>query len=153
MGSRSRNWLKVAGGIDVAFVLDASAALPWCFVDEATVASDDLLARAIARERIYVPSHWPMEILSAVTRAARRGRLDDSSVNAFLEAVPSYDIVVDQRPLGISWREVRPLITAHRLSAYDAAYLALAKRVGIPLATFDRQLQLAATSEGVALEV
>ena len=137
----------------MAFVLDASAALPWCFLDEATDISDRLHSRAIAGERIYVPSHWPVEILSAVTRAARRGRLDDVSVGAFLAAVPSYNIAVDERPIEVFWQEVRPLIVNHRLSAYDAAYLALALRTGFPLATFDEQLRLAAKAEGVALEV
>ena len=136
----------------MAFVLDASAALPWCFRDEATAASERLLLRATSQERIYVPGHWPAEMLNAVTRAARRGRLDDGSVSEFLDAVPYYNIVVDQRPIQEQWNGARTFVTQYRLSAYDALYLALAKLFHVPLATFDSQLRRAAEAESVPLE-
>jgi predicted nucleic acid-binding protein len=135
----------------VAFVLDASAALPWCFRDEATPQTDRLLALAESGERIYVPAHWPIEILNGLTRAARRGRIDDPSVERFLKLIPTFDIVVDARPVADQWAGARLYIQAHRLSAYDAAYLAIAKKLNVRLATFDNQLQLAAAAEGVQL--
>ena len=137
----------------MAFVLDASAALPWCFRDEATPESDRLVALAEAGERMYVPSHWPAEILNGVTRASRRGRLDDPSVARFLVILQAYDIVVEALSIAEQWNDMRPLISKHRLSAYDAAYLALAKRLGVNLATLDTQLRVAAEAEGVTLEV
>jgi len=137
----------------VAFVLDASAALPWCFRDEATPETDLLQARAASGERIVVPAHWPAEILSGVTRAARRGRLDDPSVDAFLDALPLYDIMVDARPMAEQWSDALQLTRLHRLSGYDAMYLALAQRLNIGLATLDSRLSDAATAEGVPLIV
>jgi predicted nucleic acid-binding protein len=137
----------------VAFVLDASASLPWCFRDEATPESDLLQARAASGERIVVPGHWPAEILTGVPRAARRGRINDPSVDAFLDALPLYDIVVDARPMPEQWAEALQLTRQHRLSGYDAMYLALAKRLNIGLATLDGRLRDAATSEGVLLVV
>ena len=137
----------------MAFVLDASAALPWCFQDEATPATERLLDLARSRTRLYVPAHWAAEILNGLTRASRRGRLDDLSIDKFLEVLPSYDFVVDARPFLEQWSEALPLIRRYRLSAYDAAYLALAMRMNCPLATFDAQLRLAAQTEGIALEV
>jgi len=135
----------------VAFVLDPSAALPWCFTDEATPLTEKLLTRAEAGEDIYVVSHWPLEVLNALTRAARRGRTDEPTNNLFLNALLSYNIHVIALSIEDQWTECHPLILKHRLSAYDAAYLALAKRLQIPLATLDEQLRLAAEAEGLLL--
>jgi predicted nucleic acid-binding protein len=137
----------------VAFVLDASAALPWCFRDEATPQTEALQARAASGERIVVPAHWPAEILNGATRAARRGRIDEASVDAFLEALPLYDIVLDARPIAEQWIDALQLVRLHRLSGYDAMYLALARRLGIGLATFDDRLRQAATAERIALVI
>jgi predicted nucleic acid-binding protein len=137
----------------MAFVLDASAALPWCFRDEATAQTDLFLARAIRGERIYVPAHWAVEILNGLTRAMRRGRVHPAEVDFFLGWLPDFDIVVDLQPIEPQWAEALPLIRRHRLSAYDAAYLSLAKRLSVPLATFDDQLRAAALAEGIPLEV
>ena len=63
------------------------------------------------------------------------------------------DIVVEELSISEQWSEALPLIQQYRLSAYDAAYLALAKRLNIALATFDTQLRLAAQAEGVSLSI
>lgn len=135
----------------MAFVLDASAALPWCFRDEATPETESLQARAATGERIVVPAHWPAEILSGATRAARRRRLDNPAVDAFLAALPLYDIMIDARPMAEQWSDALQLTRLHRLSGYDAMYLALAKRLNIGLATLDGRLRDAAVAEGVPL--
>jgi predicted nucleic acid-binding protein len=137
----------------MAFVLDASATFPWCFRDEATPQSNNLLLRAVAGETLYVPPHWPTEVLNGLTRAARRGRLDDPAAITFLQTLLAFDITVEALSLSDQWAEARPLILKHRLSAYDAAYLALAKRLNVSLATFDTQLTWAAEAEGVSLAV
>lgn len=135
------------------FVLDASSALPWCFRDEATPETDSLLSRATAGERIYVPAHWPAEMLSGLTRAARRGRVDDPAVDRFLSLFPAYNIAVDAGAFQSRWNEALPLVRQHRLSGYDAVYLALAKRLNLGLATLDGRLRDAAISEGITLVV
>jgi predicted nucleic acid-binding protein len=137
----------------VAFVLDASAALRWCFQDEATVASEALLARARAGEKIVVISHWPTEVLNGLIRAERRGRVDEVGQRAFLNSLLSYDIQIEALGMEGQWTECLPLVQAYTLSAYDAAYLALAKRLNLPLATFDDKLTLAARIEGISLAV
>lgn len=106
---------------------------------------------ARAGERIFVPGHWPAEVLNGATRAVRRGRLDRSTVDRFLTILSAYDIVVDARPFNQQWSEALNLIESYRLSAYDAAYLSLAKRLHVSLATFDSVLRLAAQAEGVRL--
>jgi predicted nucleic acid-binding protein len=137
----------------VPFVLDASSALPWCFRDEATPETDSLLSRATAGERIYVPAHWPAEMLSGLTRAARRGRVDDPAVDRFLSLFPAYNIAVDAGAFQSRWNEALPLVLQHRLSGYDAVYLALAKRLNLGLATLDGRLRDAEISEGITLVV
>jgi predicted nucleic acid-binding protein len=133
----------------LALVLDASACLPWCFQDESTPETERLFDLAISGTRLFVPPHWPAEMLNALTRAVRRGRIGDAEVDRFLDDLAACDIVVDQRPITQQWNESLSLIRTYQLSAYDAAYLALAKHLGIPLATADGRLLNAATIEGV----
>jgi predicted nucleic acid-binding protein len=136
----------------LAFVLDASATLPWHFGDEASEHSAQLLTRADSGEQIYVVSHWPAEILNALTRASRRGT-DDPTTQLFLTSLLRYNISIDEWSMGRQWAGARPLILKHRHCAYNAAYLALAIRLNVQLATFDEQLRLAAESEGVPLAI
>ena len=58
-----------------AFVVDASAALAWCFEDEANVWSDGLLKRLKDGDTIFVPAHWAVEILNGLVVASRRNRI------------------------------------------------------------------------------
>jgi predicted nucleic acid-binding protein len=137
----------------MAFVLDASAALRWCFRDEATSDSDRLLTLAELGDTIYVPSHWPLEVLNGLVRAERRGRVSNDAIDTFLGSLAKYKIAVDLNSAVEQWNEALPLARQHQLSAYDAAYLALAKRLAMPLATFDDKLTEAAQAEGVPLAV
>ena len=135
------------------FVLDASAALSWFFGDEANPGTQYLLELANAGSTLHVPEQWPLEILNGLTRAARRGRIENRDVNRFLHALLDYRIVVSQSAVPLQWSEAMSLIASHRLSAYDAAYLALAKRLQVGLATFDQQLRMAALAEHLTLIV
>lgn len=137
----------------MAFVLDASSTLAWCFGDEATPESRHLLELAQTLVPIYVPSHWPVEVLNALIRAKRRGRLDDLALDDFLGTLPSYHFVVDARSFVEQWNDAIPLTRLYGLSAYDALYLSLAIRLQVPLATNDDKLRTAATIEGISLIV
>jgi predicted nucleic acid-binding protein len=135
----------------MAFVLDASATLPWCFRDEATLLTENLLARARSREMILVPSHWQTEVLNGLLQAQRRGRIQASDVDGFLFNLEGLYIECESRPFAAHLSAVRVLAERHTLTAYDAAYLELAKRMGHPLATLDQQLVSAARAENVSL--
>lgn len=135
----------------MAFVLDASATLPWCFHDEATPETQQLQARARLDEPIFVPAHWPAEILNGVTRAARRGRLKDSDIDLFFSSLNTFNVSLDTRPIHDQWMHALALSRLYQLSGYDALYLALAKHLDVPLATQDGRLRDAAMAEGVLL--
>lgn len=135
----------------MAFVLDASVALPWCFVDETTPFTLKLLHRAMAGEELLVPAHWPTEVLNALIQGKRRGRVTDDQIERFLDDLASFRITVEEEHALSHMSDLRLLAEKHRLTAYDAAYLGLAKRMGLPLATLDGEIIQAARVEGVPL--
>ena len=132
------------------FVIDASVALAWCFVDEASGDADDVLGR-LERETALAPAHWPLEVANALRTAERRGRLaatDLPRLRALLAALP-----VEIAPVELT-TAVGGVLEAARtydLSAYDAAYLDLAAARAIPLATIDGRLRAASARAGVEL--
>ena len=134
-----------------SFVIDASATLPWCFLDEISAFTDALLDRAVSGDRAIVPPHWPIEVLNGVVKAKQRGRVVESTIQEFFRSLQSVNIVIDNRRTVDILGQVKRLSERHRLTAYDAAYLELAQRAELPLATLDSALQRAALAEGVPL--
>ena len=134
-----------------SFVADASVTLPWCFHDETTPFTDGLLSRLIAGEGIAVPAHWTAEVLNGVIKGKQRGRVDDSTIKQFFESLRSFEISIDEGSGLALFEKTRDLAERHRLTAYDAAYLELAIRSGLPLATLDDALRRAATVERVVV--
>lgn len=130
------------------FVLDCSVGMAWCFEDEADRYADGVLDRLVD-ESALVPPLWPLEIANVLVVAERRRRLRRSDSARFLELVGALPIAVDTATPNPS--HLLAVAREHSLSAYDAAYLALAMREGIPLATRDRALGKAARRCGVAL--
>ncbi len=131
-------------------VLDASVALAWCFEDESSAVADRALDRVVA-EVAVVPAIWPLEMANALRSAERRGRLtfaDQARLRELLMALP---IVVEPLDLAGALGEVSEVARAADLSAYDAAYLALAARRALPLATTDERLARACVAAGVQL--
>ena len=133
------------------FVPDASATLPWRFEDEATEWTEALLERLQGGEEVRVPAHWPLEVANALLTACRRGRVTAIQVSEFIEDLGALPILLEPPGSPAQWPAILALAERHRLTAYDAAYLELAQRAGLPLATLDEDLQRAARAEGVAL--
>ena len=130
------------------FVLDGSLALAWYFVDEANPYADAVAARFPAA-RAIVPLIWPLEVANAVLMGERRQRSSEAQAAKWLTYLAFLPIGVDDDTNDRAWGEVLSLARAHRLSAYDAAYLELALRRGLPLATLDDKLKAAASTVGV----
>jgi predicted nucleic acid-binding protein len=130
------------------FVLDGSLALAWYFKDEADPYADAVAARFPAT-RATVPAIWPLEIANAVLMGERRQRSTEAQAAKLLGYLARLPIFVDDLTSERAWGEVLGLARAHRLSAYDGAYLELALRRALPLATLDEKLKAAALAAGV----
>jgi predicted nucleic acid-binding protein len=131
-----------------AFVLDASVTMAWCFQDEATEGTRLLLER-MAEESAAIPPLWFLEVTNVLVQAQRAGRISDAQVAAFVRLLKMLEWEVDQQPPERVFDHLMPLCRRHRISSYDAAYLDLAMRAGIPLATLDSGLREAAAAAGV----
>jgi predicted nucleic acid-binding protein len=136
----------------LSLVVDASVALAWVFGDE----RHDAAWRVVARLReapAWVPAHFHLEVGNGLLSGLRRGRLTADQAQTAVVALGALPIEVDldtpSRALSESWS----LAARHGLTTYDAAYLELAIRRGLPLATLDGRLASAARAEGVALAV
>jgi predicted nucleic acid-binding protein len=132
------------------FVVDASMTLSWCFADEATPYSRAVLA-ALETTYAVVPALWPFEIASGLAIAERRKRISQDQIAEFLETLRRLPIQIERREALWLWQALLPIAREHRLTAYDAAYLDLAKRDRLSLATLDRDLQAAGSALGVAV--
>lgn len=132
------------------FVVDASIVLAWCFEDEHTPSADRVLER-LAHEPAVAPAIWPLEIANAFRSAERRGRLAIADVARLREGLLALPVTVEPTPLSSALGDVTEFARAAGLSAYDAAYLALAAARGLPLATADDRLAEAARLAGVAV--
>ena len=130
------------------FVLDASVALSWCFEDEGGEYVIGIL-EALRSSEAVAASHWPLEVTNGLLTAERRGRIEPARAAAFSRLLRSLPIVVDPVDRRRAFESTHPLARKHSLTTYDAAYLDLALRLGVPLATVDSPLGAAAKAEGV----
>jgi len=131
----------------MGFVLDASVSACWAFDDEQHTTADAALQRSEVDE-ICVPSLWWFELRSLLIMAGRQKRLKIARTTAFLRTIQRLKLSIDPAPEG---EDVLRLARGHGLTVYDSGYLELAVRKGLPPATLDRSLAMAAESEGVAL--
>jgi predicted nucleic acid-binding protein len=132
----------------MSLVVDCSVTLPWFLEDERSKFTDDLLD-AIDRSEYWAPSLWRIEMLNGLLMAERRKRIDRPWRIASVEQVARLNVRVDPALPRVS--AIGELAERHRLSAYDAAYLELAKRLDFAMATLDRDLVKAAAAEGIAV--
>jgi predicted nucleic acid-binding protein len=133
-----------------SFVLDASIAFAWCFDNEGTEAADRLLEQ-LRSDQAAVPSLWHLEVSNGLALAERRGRITRADTVRFIDLLESLTIVVDADTPRLAFGSILDLARSQRLTGYDASYLELAMRLGIPLATKDSALAGAAQRLGVAV--
>jgi len=134
----------------LSFVLDASVALSWCFKDESDVRAAKALGH-LSSATCVAPSIWGLEVGNALLVAERRGRLSVAEAMEVVALLCELRIEIDPTPRETVFGPVLSLARAQQLSAYDSAYLELALRLGLPLATLDTRLADAATRLGVGL--
>lgn len=126
-----------------AFVLDCSVAAAWLFEDEATPETDALLDQLVDGAAL-VPLHWRLELGNVLAQAECRSLITPVQVATNVDFIDSLPIKVDAETDSRSLREVLALARSRSLTTYDAAYLELALRRGLPLATQDQALARAA---------
>jgi predicted nucleic acid-binding protein len=125
------------------FVLDCSATLPWIFASEASPATNRLLDQLTEGAKAWVPALWHLELGNVLLGAQRRGRIDKAGIEKFLCSLAVYDIEVDSETIPLAWSKTFALGESFGLTMYDAAYLELALRKGLPLAGLDEPLRIA----------
>ncbi len=125
------------------FVVDNSVVLAWCFEDEESSYAEAVLERLESAEAV-VPAIWPLEVGNGLLVAERKKRLSQAAVVRFLALVGGLPITVEQESPERMLKEIVSLAREHALSTYDASYLDLAMRWGLPLATQDTRLARAA---------
>ncbi len=134
----------------MSFVVDNSVALAWCFEDEHTPPVMELLDR-VAETGATAPSLWPLEALNGLLMAERRKRLDTKQRQRLAGFLRSLPVTLDTETADQAWTATARLAERHRLTLYDAAYLELAQRRKLPLATLDRDLIKAGKALGMTL--
>ncbi len=133
----------------MAFVLDNSVVSGWYLTGQSTDYSQAIAVR-LEQEKALVPALWQLELANVLKTACTKGRLSHAQARQILDVLAQLPIEVDTgAPPG--QRQLFELAMRFNLSSYDAAYLELAMRHGLPLATQDEQLKLAATAAGVGV--
>lgn len=136
--------------MSAGFVIDCSVAMAWLFQDEATPRTAGLLKR-LATEAAMVPAWWFIEITNVLAMAERKGRISATQSDAFVRDISALPIERDHEAPDRAFNQILGLCRTHRLTSYDAIYLDLALRSGLPLATLDEDLRRTAKKLGVPL--
>jgi predicted nucleic acid-binding protein len=134
-----------------SFVLDNSVSMRWCFENATHAYADSLLTRLEAGEAALVPVLWLYEVSAVLARAQNLGSLTAAKANEFIGALKALDIAIDSDGTERILTDVHRLSIAHRLTSYDAAYLELALRQNLPLATLDAELIRACKAAGAVV--
>ena len=134
----------------MSLVLDSSATLAFVYAEESTEAVRAIF-EAVATGGGWVPALWRLEVANVLEMGVRRGRHDAAFRDATLVDLALLPLQLDTETDQHAWSSTARLATRHRLTLYDAAYLELARRRDLPLATLDQALRSAAFAEGVPL--
>lgn len=132
------------------FVLDSSVTFSWFFDDERSDAADLLLDR-LETGSAAVPPLWYFEVANVLAVRERQKRSTAAQTAAFVAQLADLAIVSDGDTPANALIRILNLARSERLTGYDAAYLELAMRLGVPLATKDKALGRAAKRLGVSV--
>jgi len=134
--------------VSAAFIIDCSITMAWCFADEATPAASKVQDR-LKTETVLVPAHWFLEVTNVLAMAEKRKRITVARSAEFLALLSQMDIDIDHETASRSFAHLLPLCRSHGLTSYDAAYLELALRRRLALASLDDDLRSAARQTGI----
>ena len=132
------------------FVIDNSVVMAWCFKDETSQYADHILDR-LEDSAGFVPSIWPLEVRNVLLVAERKKRIGEAGSTRFIALLSELPIIVEQESPERMIKDIFALARKHKLSSYDASYLDLAMRKGLPIATLDKGLLAAAKRSKVPI--
>lgn len=132
------------------FVVDNSVVMSWCFKDETNNYADAVLNR-LTKVSAIVPLIWPLEVVNVLLSAERQKRLSKSASMRFLTLLSQLPIFVEYERPDKMMKDLLTLARTSNLSSYDASYLDLAMRKGVPIATLDKNLIEAASRVDVPI--
>ncbi|MDX2035708.1 MAG: type II toxin-antitoxin system VapC family toxin [Isosphaeraceae bacterium] len=135
--------------LDASFVLDGSIALSWTFEDESNQYAESVLD-SLAEHRAIVTPIWRLEVSNALIVGERRKRMTESRSTRWVEVLSALPIYVELDDDDRICKDILQTARFHGLTAYDASYLELAIRRGLPIATLDHDLKRAAIAAGIA---
>ena len=133
----------------MTFVLDCSVAVTWFFEHEATPETDQLLAQLADADQALVTQHWMLAITNVLLGAEKEKKKSPAETGQFLSLLGKLAIETDPETGHAARTTTLALARKNQLTSHDAAYLELALRHGMPLATLDHDLRKAARREGV----
>ena len=135
----------------MSFVLDNSVTMRWFFGDgkPQEIAYASRVLDALKDTHALVPVTWGLEVANVIARAEAKAWVTEARSEAFLAMLAEVDIEADPVTFSQALADTLHLARRYKLSAYDASYLELALRTGVPLATLDEDLQKAAKKAGV----
>ncbi len=134
----------------MSVVIDSSITLAWFFSNERTAAADAVLGQ-VTESSAVAPSLWRLEVANGLQMAVRRKRITAAFRDASLADLNGLVVAIDPETDRHAWTITLRLAERHQLTLYDAAYLELAQRLGLPLATLDQELRVAGGALGVTL--
>ncbi len=134
----------------MGFVLDCSATMPWILANDSSGYAERVL-NALAESTAYVPTIWPLEVVNVLLVFERKKRLKPNHTLLFMRSLRELPITLITTSSAQVFNRVHELGTEYALSAYDASYLEVSLRNGIPLATLDKNLRDAAVASGVGV--
>ena len=132
------------------FVIDNSVVMSWCFKDETSKYTDAMLDY-LEQSTAYVPAIWPLEVSNVLLVAERRKRLSQADSSRFISLLLELPIIVEPESPERMLSEILALAREYKLSSYDASYLDLAMRKGLPIATTDKNIIAAARRSRVLI--
>ena|SRR5438128_1626304 len=138
-------------GTTKRLVLDASVAAAWCFADESTAYAEGVLDLLASGAEALTASIWPFEVANALLMGERRKRISVAQVTTVLQRISVLPISIDPIRPDTAFGQILSVARQEQLTEYDAAYLELALREGLPLATLDNGLRRAARNVGISL--
>ncbi|MBL7205310.1 MAG: type II toxin-antitoxin system VapC family toxin [Desulfobacteraceae bacterium] len=135
-----------------SFVVDNSVVMSWCFKDETNQYADAILD-CLSEATAFVPSIWPLEVVNVLLVAERKKRLSEADSVRFITLLSQLPIIVEHERPERMMKDLLALARSNNLSSYDASYLDLSMRKGIPIATLDTRLITASKKTNIPILV